>query len=618
MNAHDRARRLVSARLDGPLSPDETEAMGRHLAACAACRRFAAQSETLGRDLRALPHLPPSPAVSRQVLERIGDGQSLWGRLARGLQFASSPALTVASAVVLVAALAVTVLLAFDPGNDRVVAPTVGANLAQSLPTMAPSATAPAAATATATATEQVAAGVVTPTATARVLATVPAPVPPTATGVAAPSPTPVINVQFDEPTQAPPPTAVPLPATEPPPTLAPPTPTPVVVKVRAPDPTATAVPSPPPVVANVPPATAAAAAIARAERPTPTAMPTSERVVAAALAPTEVVGGDPDVAVNAPPIIPAAGSSVVTDDERDPDLAAAAVPTIVIDEPAGDGEVAVAGIEPPPAVFAPESPAESPTDEVAAARTTRARDEQLAVATPVALEEPAFVDEVGDATVVDPDLGAKIRATVAAKVPAAGNGNDNSDRERGGGQDDRSGSGSGNGNRNGNGNDDDDEKTANRGRDDEKASDDERGRGGRDQDETSKRDQAPDRAADRERQGRLTGGRGIAIAGAEIVDPNLGASIRATVAAGMMDVADAGGAAPASDADLADSDAAATSVDGPVVSEQELPTIGPAAEPGGADLGASPTETAASDDAAAPRAATMIAAPEDGWSESQ
>ena len=117
MISHDRAQELISSRLDGPLDPVSNRALLTHLATCPACRRFAENSEMLARGLRDLPHLTPSPRVSRGVMERIEGGRSFWPSFGR-FRLASSPVLAVASTLVLIAALAFTIRLALNPPGD--------------------------------------------------------------------------------------------------------------------------------------------------------------------------------------------------------------------------------------------------------------------------------------------------------------------------------------------------------------------------------------------------------------------------------------------------------------------------------------------------------------------
>lgn len=128
MITHDQAQALISARYDQLLTPVETREVQEHLATCAACRQFAAETDLLAHGLRSLPQLPPSPSVSRAVRAGIQGGGSPWGWLGRGMRIATSPALAVASSFVLVAALAFIVVLALRPiGLDEEPRATISA-----------------------------------------------------------------------------------------------------------------------------------------------------------------------------------------------------------------------------------------------------------------------------------------------------------------------------------------------------------------------------------------------------------------------------------------------------------------------------------------------------------
>lgn len=76
--SHDEAEQLISTRMDEYLDPADSRALLVHLQTCEACRAFAVQTEVLGRQLAALPMLPPSPVVDRQVRDviRQGNGRS--------------------------------------------------------------------------------------------------------------------------------------------------------------------------------------------------------------------------------------------------------------------------------------------------------------------------------------------------------------------------------------------------------------------------------------------------------------------------------------------------------------------------------------------------------------
>lgn len=126
MISHNRAQALASARMDDTLAPDDERALQLHLLGCVSCRHFATQADGLAHGLRGLPQLPPSSNVSRQVMETVTGGRSAWlGLFGNGFRLASSPALAVAGSLVLVAALAFTLVLAFNPPGDRSDRPSV-------------------------------------------------------------------------------------------------------------------------------------------------------------------------------------------------------------------------------------------------------------------------------------------------------------------------------------------------------------------------------------------------------------------------------------------------------------------------------------------------------------
>lgn len=117
MISHDRAQELLSERLDGPLALSDARALQEHLAACSHCRALADAFGGLATELRGLPALPPSPAVSRAVLEHVHSRRPAWNWLRTGLGAAGSPAVAVASGLALTAALAGTIYLAT---SDRI------------------------------------------------------------------------------------------------------------------------------------------------------------------------------------------------------------------------------------------------------------------------------------------------------------------------------------------------------------------------------------------------------------------------------------------------------------------------------------------------------------------
>lgn len=75
---HEDAEMLISARMDEQLDRADSRALLVHLQTCESCRAFAVQSEVLGRELSALPVLPPSAIVDRQIRETIAKGNRRW------------------------------------------------------------------------------------------------------------------------------------------------------------------------------------------------------------------------------------------------------------------------------------------------------------------------------------------------------------------------------------------------------------------------------------------------------------------------------------------------------------------------------------------------------------
>lgn len=147
---HAEAEQLISLRVDIPLPAEQNRVLLAHLATCPACRAFAASVETMGQGLRSLPMLAASPTVSRQVRERIAEGQSPWARLMHAMvggRHGAMPAL--GSAVALVAVIAFALVVRGDNDNngraDRTPIPAaVGTDLAN---TATATRTAPASAT---------------------------------------------------------------------------------------------------------------------------------------------------------------------------------------------------------------------------------------------------------------------------------------------------------------------------------------------------------------------------------------------------------------------------------------------------------------------------------------
>jgi Putative zinc-finger len=122
---HAEAEALISARLDGPLDPVSNRNLLAHLVGCHACRAFAERMETMARGLREMPHLPPSPTVSRQVRERVERGQSFWDRLSTAItsgRFGVAPA--AAGTIALLAVLGFLVVTQFNRDNNGNLSPT--------------------------------------------------------------------------------------------------------------------------------------------------------------------------------------------------------------------------------------------------------------------------------------------------------------------------------------------------------------------------------------------------------------------------------------------------------------------------------------------------------------
>ena len=87
---HDTARRLVSCRLDAPLSPAKDDALTTHLDSCPTCHAFERRLVAGMAGLAAAPRVPSDPAAARAILDRIhaprrvrwfGDGVKLAGAL---------------------------------------------------------------------------------------------------------------------------------------------------------------------------------------------------------------------------------------------------------------------------------------------------------------------------------------------------------------------------------------------------------------------------------------------------------------------------------------------------------------------------------------------------------
>ncbi len=66
----DQALELISARLDGPLSQQESARLEEHLSACPACRTLAEELDTLHRELPELAAQPPA-GLKKGVMDQI-------------------------------------------------------------------------------------------------------------------------------------------------------------------------------------------------------------------------------------------------------------------------------------------------------------------------------------------------------------------------------------------------------------------------------------------------------------------------------------------------------------------------------------------------------------------
>ncbi len=132
--SHAEAERLISARLDAPLDLNQNRVLLAHLATCDSCRAFAANMESMSTEFRALPVLPASPVVSRQVRARIAQQPSPWSWLSGALfngRWGPIPA--AAAGVALVAVIAVALILrGSDPnnGSSPLAAPTTNLAMA--------------------------------------------------------------------------------------------------------------------------------------------------------------------------------------------------------------------------------------------------------------------------------------------------------------------------------------------------------------------------------------------------------------------------------------------------------------------------------------------------------
>lgn len=70
MNPCEHWEELLSARLDGPLTPEENQQLDEHLAACPRCRQYARELEETQKALQAWAAEPP-PAVAGAILDAV-------------------------------------------------------------------------------------------------------------------------------------------------------------------------------------------------------------------------------------------------------------------------------------------------------------------------------------------------------------------------------------------------------------------------------------------------------------------------------------------------------------------------------------------------------------------
>lgn len=89
---------LLSAQLDGELTPDEEERLEQHLQSCDACQAARDDYQTIGGGLRALPREAPPEALREAIDKRIASEvprRPLWVRWTGGLAAAAALAFLV-------------------------------------------------------------------------------------------------------------------------------------------------------------------------------------------------------------------------------------------------------------------------------------------------------------------------------------------------------------------------------------------------------------------------------------------------------------------------------------------------------------------------------------------
>ncbi len=125
--SHEDAEMLISARMDEQLDRADSRALLVHLQTCESCRAFAVQSEVLGRELNALPVLPPSALVDRQIRESIRKGRNRWSLASLMPATAGNSGLRVAVGALAMLTLVSVFLLVRMAGNQSGDGPSIDA-----------------------------------------------------------------------------------------------------------------------------------------------------------------------------------------------------------------------------------------------------------------------------------------------------------------------------------------------------------------------------------------------------------------------------------------------------------------------------------------------------------
>jgi hypothetical protein len=98
MNEHERSLALAAAAIDFPLTHEEVEVLGRHLAACPACAEAAGRMREDATSLATRERLPAPPQV-RQAVMRAALGGPTEGRRGAGLRWSFAAAVLALLAV---------------------------------------------------------------------------------------------------------------------------------------------------------------------------------------------------------------------------------------------------------------------------------------------------------------------------------------------------------------------------------------------------------------------------------------------------------------------------------------------------------------------------------------